>query len=334
MRVLVIGAGVAGLSAARRLVERGVDRRDVRIVDKGRGVGGRMASRRIETPAGTARFDHGAQFFTTRSPAFAQTVADAVTAGAVVEWTKGFGPEGDGFPRWRGRDSMTGLCKWMVTDAGLTVEHGHRVLDVGDELARHPADAVIHTAPVPQALATLTFCGMLPAPELADALGAIRYKPTIAVLVVPADSPEGLPAHGGAQHNDDPAHPDLAFVTDNRAKGISELPAVTIHLSNQTSAELWTADDDVVVDRALAATGGHLGRAADRTTALAVQVQRWRYAGPVSCWPDPTVVWGDAPIIALAGEAFAGPKVEGAFLSGRAAADTIVDGRIEDRSSA
>ena len=55
-----------------------------------------------------------------------------------------------------------------------------------------------------------------------------------------------------------------------------------------------------------------------------VQIQRWRYAGPVECWPDATVTWGFDPVIALAGEAFAGPKVEGAFLSGRAAADAVL----------
>ena len=70
MRVLVIGAGIAGLSAARCLLEQGVARDDLRVVDKGRGVGGRMASRRMDTPAGQARFDHGAQFFTTRSDLF------------------------------------------------------------------------------------------------------------------------------------------------------------------------------------------------------------------------------------------------------------------------
>ncbi len=49
----------------------------------------------------------------------------------------------------------------------------------------------------------------------------------------------------------------------------------------------------------------------------------YRYAGPVDVWPEPTVCWGDEPVIALAGEAFAGPKVEGAYLSGIAAADAV-----------
>ena len=151
MRVLIIGAGIAGLSAARRLREAGVAADEIKVVDKGRGVGGRMASRRLETPAGTARFDHGAQFFTTRSNAFSQAVVAAVEAGAVVEWTRGFGSEADGHPRWRGRDGMTSLCKWLASDAGLQPELGCRILDLAAELESSPVDAVItrHRCPSP-----------------------------------------------------------------------------------------------------------------------------------------------------------------------------------------
>jgi predicted NAD/FAD-dependent oxidoreductase len=51
--VLIIGAGMSGTAAA-ELSRAG---RKLLVVDKGRGVGGRMASRRI----GEAVFDHGAQ---------------------------------------------------------------------------------------------------------------------------------------------------------------------------------------------------------------------------------------------------------------------------------
>lgn len=322
MRTLIIGTGIAGLAAARRLLELGVEPGDLRIVDKGRGVGGRMASRRIETPAGVARFDHGAQFFTSRGTAFSETVAAAVDAGAVVEWTRGFGSEPDGHPRWRGTDGMTSLCKWLAKDAGLEPVLGHRVDDLSAELAAHPANAVIHTAPVPQALATMALGGLLPEPALAQRLSEIHYKPTIAVLLAPATDPTGMAAHGGAQYID---HPDLAFVTDNRAKGISPIPAVTIHLSNERSGALWNATDRDVLHVAMDAAADVLGAAGDRSALVGYQIQRWRYAGPVNVHPDQTVVWGNEPVVALAGEAFAGPKVEGAFMSGRAAAEAIAD---------
>ena len=62
--VLVIGAGMAGLIAAAELQRAG---RRVVVLDKSRGVGGRLASRRFDG----ATFDHGAQFITTRNPRFA-----------------------------------------------------------------------------------------------------------------------------------------------------------------------------------------------------------------------------------------------------------------------
>jgi len=69
MKVVIVGAGISGLVAARELAAHDVD---VTVVDKGRSVGGRLATRRI----GDARLDHGAQFFTVRTPAF-QACVDA-----------------------------------------------------------------------------------------------------------------------------------------------------------------------------------------------------------------------------------------------------------------
>ena len=54
-------------------------------------------------------------------------------------------------------------------------------------------------------------------------------------------------------------------------------------------------------------------------------LQRWRYAGPVTPWPDPYCMVHQDPLVVLAGDAFAGPKVEGAHNSGRAAAKVILD---------
>ena len=60
LRIGVLGAGMAGLSAAHALREQG---HDVVVIDKARGPGGRMRTRRNED----LRFDHGAQSFTVQS---------------------------------------------------------------------------------------------------------------------------------------------------------------------------------------------------------------------------------------------------------------------------
>jgi predicted NAD/FAD-dependent oxidoreductase len=301
--VAIIGAGIAGLTAADRLTDLGVS---CRLVEAGPGVGGRMATKEV----GDATFDHGAQFFTARSPEFTDFVGVAMEAGAVAEWSRGF-QEHDGYPRFRGTTGMTSLLTWMAERHDVELET--TIVDLADL----DADALLLTPPVPESLAILSFSGRLPDPDLAKELAAISYKPTLTVLLT-LDRPPAIDPPGGYQYGE---HPELAFVTDNSMKGISAVPAVTVHLSNELSIRLWNENDDVVAEAALRHAGHHLGDAVPTT----IGVERWRYAGPHEVWPERFVAWGDDPIIALAGEAFGGPKVEGAFLSGRAAADALAE---------
>ncbi|MFP5379861.1 MAG: FAD-dependent oxidoreductase, partial [Vicinamibacteria bacterium] len=83
MRILVVGAGVAGLAAARRLVDGG---HDVHVVDKGRAPGGRVATRRVLSASDVFQFDHGAQYFTARDPRFVEQVAAWDAAGVIRPW--------------------------------------------------------------------------------------------------------------------------------------------------------------------------------------------------------------------------------------------------------
>ena len=78
-RVAIVGAGVAGLAAARALLEAG---HAPVVLDKGRGPGGRISTRRAEPFA----FDHGAQYFTARDPRFVEQVAAWEAGGVVARW--------------------------------------------------------------------------------------------------------------------------------------------------------------------------------------------------------------------------------------------------------
>ena len=118
----MVGAGMAGLTAAHRLS--GVT--EVVILDKGRGVGGRLATRRI----GDATIDHGAQFITTHTSEFAELVERLVGEHVVAPWFRGrVGPDGvndsDGHTRFRGSVSMNAIAKSLAI--GLDVRTASQV---------------------------------------------------------------------------------------------------------------------------------------------------------------------------------------------------------------
>ena len=123
MRVAIVGAGMSGLVAATELVAAG---HEVVVFDKGRAVGGRMASKRF---AG-ARFDHGAQHFSVRSDAFRAAVREWSFAGAVGVWYEGESlTTANGVePRHRGIPAMRSICEHLA--ARLDVRTGTRVSTV------------------------------------------------------------------------------------------------------------------------------------------------------------------------------------------------------------
>lgn len=90
MRVAVVGAGIAGLSAARTLVTAG---HDVVVFERASQPGGRVATRfvnNVELPrTGTIdlAFDHGAQYFTVRDPRFAHLVDEWLRQRLAAKWT-------------------------------------------------------------------------------------------------------------------------------------------------------------------------------------------------------------------------------------------------------
>jgi hypothetical protein len=313
VRVVVIGAGLAGLVAARHLN----DDHDVVVVDKGRSVGGRLATRRI----GSAVLDHGAQFFTVRGPRFRQQVDDWLDRGLAHVWCRGFEASGDGFERYVGSAGMNSLAKDLADglDCRLgrlvfavrpDVDGWQVVIDDGSSIA---ADAVVVTAPIAQAWALLAQSEV----TFPEHLFQMEYHRTIGLLTV-LDGPSAIGSPGGVQFDPADADAPFGFVADNLAKGISPVPAVTFHATQPWSLDHWDDDESTLASLLLERAAPFIGDA----TVLEAQVKKWRFAGPHAAWPDPCWVDEQRRIV-IAGDLFAGPKVEGAYNSGVAAADAV-----------
>jgi predicted NAD/FAD-dependent oxidoreductase len=315
MRVAVVGAGLAGLVAARSLAAD----HDVVVFDKGRSVGGRLATRRI----GAATLDHGAQFFTVRGDRLRQQADDWLDRGLAHVWCHGFAGREDGYPRYVGSTGMNSLAKDLAARLDCRTDHFvftlRRTEDaweiVIDDATSHLVDALVVTCPIQQSWALLAQAEL----DLPEELFRRQYHRTIGLLAV-LDRPSAVPHPGGVQFDPADAAEPFGFIGDNQAKGISTVPAVTFHATQPWSVDHW--DDDLatlrsdLIDRAAPWVG-----AADLVEA---QVKKWRFAGPVEPWPDPCWVEAEHRVV-LAGDLFAGPKFEGAFESGLAAADAIRD---------
>lgn len=313
----IVGAGMAGLTAANRLQNN--NWRAV-VVDKGRGVGGRMATRRIPAGDNEVRADHGAQFITVRDERFQAAMDGWIAGGSATAWF-----ERDGHTRYRGASGMNGIPRAMA--AGLDVRTGMRIDHVAASDGRwtataesgecFEADALLLTPPAPQTLALCRpFADQLPAEIRAELMG-IEFDPCLALLLV-LDGPSAIPAPGYER----PAEGPIAWIADNCQKGLDQRTALTIHASPAFSREHWQTPEEVVTQLLTDAARSAMGE----STVVTSQLHRWRYSQPVRAL-EADCLFAAAPApIAFAGDAFAGPRVEGAFLSGMAAAERILNG--------
>lgn len=317
---VIIGAGVAGLACARALVAGGCR---VLVLDKGRGPGGRLSTRRVQTPLGEARFDHGAQFFTVRDPAFAAVVADLASRGLAARWSPRWAAGSDPGPdvRWTGTPGMNAIVRGLAD--GLDVRWSHRVMAVAagaegqgplvtleDASVLGPCRAVVVATPAEQAGALLRPL----APELADAADSVRSAPCWAAMAV-FDAPVG-------------AGFDVCRFRD----GVLGLAARELSRPDRTGPERWV----------LHATPGwsadHLESGPEAAAAALVAAfreltgaprpvwqaaHRWRYAqvGPVA---DAGPGWSAPARAGACGDWRAGPRIEAAWQSGDALARVIL----------
>ena len=316
---LIVGAGMAGLTAASALRARGWS---VILLDKGRGVGGRMATRRI----GESRLDHGAQFFTVRDARFREAVDRWQQAHWVAPWFTE-----SGHTRYRAVGGMSALAKQLsqpfdvhteakVLSIEATAGKGWRVATEAGEV--FVADALLLTPPAPQSAALLQSCTpQLPA-DIIPALHAIDYDPCFALLVT-LDSSSRVPDPGYLRF---PSEGPIEWIADNTKKGVSTGPAaaMTIHARADFSRQYLEAPQEEVARILREAVEPWLG-----TTVTAWQLHRWKYSRPVETGQTPPCLFTPQPApLTIAGDAWgSASRLEGAFLSGLAAAEKIASGQ-------
>lgn len=316
--VLVIGAGMSGLIAASRLSDQGLR---VMVIDEGRSVGGRLATRRVSG----SLVDHGAQFFTARSPQFRVAVEHWVEEGIVYVWSSGFSDgqrtpeEFDGHPRYAVHGGMNALAKHITSAIQSEVTFrvnchmvsltpalwGWEAQDENGHIYR--SRGVLLTPPVPQSLELLGETPLHPADR--TALERIEYAPCMAGMFR-LDGDTLLPEPGALQRPNAP----LSWIADNQRKGLSSKSlVVTVHTNEEYSRILANQADRQVL---AALAKGLEPFLTPSSHIVEAQLKRWPYARPITLHPERCLVAQKLPPLAFAGDAFGEARVEGAFLSG------------------
>lgn len=316
--VAIVGAGMAGLACARALVEAGVR---CQVFEKSRGVGGRMATRRV----GSAQFDHGAKHFRAEGEAFKGAVDEWASAGVAAQWRPRGAGGRDALPpgRFVGVPGMNGIARRLA--GGVEVSSSVRVATIapsqggwqlvgesGDVVAA--ADTALVTAPAPQAAPLLAAD-----PDLAAAAGGVAFDPCWALLVAFAEPVEAdLDAHRGAGSG-------LAWAAREASKpGRPAGEAWVAHASPGWTGEHLEDASDRVAEALFHEFAALIGRPLPPVVHLAAH--RWRYARPrtplgVSC------LWEPVRRLGAAGDWCLGRGVEAAFDSGRALAAAVLETR-------
>ncbi|UCF20390.1 MAG: FAD-dependent oxidoreductase [Gemmatimonadota bacterium] len=320
-RVAVVGAGMAGITCTRSLVRAG---RSVTLIDKARGPGGRMSTRRTEHGA----IDHGAQYFTARNPRFREEVNAWIADGVVQEWHGPLATIGsDGLMMIRGDNRrfvgvprmsaltrhLSASCKtlfnWRVarierhgTDWWLHEERGARL---------GPFDLVVVAVPAPQAIPLLQG-----APSLAMRARSAVLAGCYAVMLV-YDERLPLP-FDGAFVNRGP----LSWIARNSSKpGREGAETWVLHASPDWSEAHIEEPPDQVIPMLLAAFAEAVN--AKLPQPLLAVAHRWRHALPINLLEEPCLFDPELAIGAC-GDWCGGPRVEGAYLSGAALADLVI----------
>jgi len=313
--IAIVGAGLAGVACARRLVQAG---HGVRVFEKSRAAGGRMATRRGEQAA----WDHGAQYFTVSEPGFGQLVGEAREAGQVAPWAPRWpGGEQEQRELWVGVPGIASLPRWMA--GPLDVQVATRIVALErrgqgwvlkDDAGRHhgPFDAVALAVPAPQALPLVgDHEGM------ARRLTGVAMAPCWAVMVA---FERRLEAPLDAQWSPDPVLP--WFARNSAKPRRSGLDAWVLHADADWSRSHLESDGAAVRNALLERFAQRL--ALPLPPVAVSEAHRWRYARVTQPLGEPCL-FDPADGLGLCGDWCLDARVEAAYESGEALGRRLVE---------
>lgn len=322
-KIAIIGAGITGLTLANKLQENGLE---VQVFDKGRGVGGRISSRRTEW----GYIDHGAQYLTVRDEQFLNFLNSHISPELIVPWKQNFAifsnhqlqPEKLNEFRYVAVPSMSNLCKQLANNLSVKLNtrianlvkvnnHQWNLIDTNNNVYNN-YDLVIITAP-PQQTANLLGNHTNIAQEIAQ----IEMLSCFSLMLIPQQkinfSYQGIKCK----------HEVLGWIGANDSKPLRNDNGAVVIQSNFD----WAAKH---IDDNWNDIGNYLQTSAEEILKVSFNelkykaVHRWLYANPKKTASYP-YFWDKKNYLAACGDWCVAGRIEGGFLSAMALFNTFIN---------
>ena len=331
----IIGAGMAGVTCARTLVQAG---HRVTLFEKSRGLGGRMSTRNTEF----GNFDHGAQYFTVRDLRFAEALE--TVPGLCRPWSANavrvLDPYGSTFaaalpdrePHWVPRLGMNELVRtWgepLVQDHLVRlqtlvthIEPDHLTKQCWQLQTEGPEDerrvfsgfdGVLLALPAPQARQLLQRSKL--AKDWVERIGDVEVAPCwTLMLAFPQAMQPGLGTLGPQWNAARSTHHRISWLArENSKPARTPIERWTVQASPQWSQEHLEDDSARIQSKMLKAFAEVTGILAEPSFAA---VHRWRYAQTQEPLGKP-FLWDKRSGLGVCGDWCLGHRVENAFVSG------------------
>lgn len=352
--VVVIGAGLSGLTAARQLHRSGYR---VLVVDKSRGLGGRLATRRLTRPLGTTVIDHGCRYLEPFNDAFLSPIATLLAEGVLQPWqpetfslaaagsltstnpgtlyvapqgisavAKAIAPGLTIARQWRASTLTPTPQGWCI--AGESLGAGGQGSSKSDQPNSIEARAVVVAIPAPQVAALIEAAAQQHGElrEMQQQLETVAFEAVITAIAgySPDQSPrlsaQNTPGGWLVTGNH---HPTLRWVAlDSSKRTDSKEPVVVVHSSAAFAASNIDRSDLEQVGKDL------MESAAENLdpwlkTPDWMQVHRWRYGFVSKPLNSPLLSSSALPNLVGCGDWCGGGNAEGAIASGHQAARLI-----------
>ncbi len=329
--IAVVGAGVAGLTCARKLQQAG---RRVVVFDKSRGLGGRLATRRL---AGT-HADHGVCYLQPKGAAFGRLIDELVSRQILRVWTKGIHhlsangvlqPPVKFAPCYASPTGATAIAKYLgqnleIINGQAITEVSPKAIGSGWQLSsadgQWNAEQVVVAVPPAQALA---MAGPID-PQCSDQMSLVNFTTSITAIAVFAQNQQAAAAQLAWQGIQGIDHPILGWIGLDSSKQLEPIqPVLVVQSSAAFAAKYFESPDLEAVGKQLLAAVAPMALGLDSPEIL--QVHRWGYAFAQNPLPNLFLTAEAKAPLYFCGDWCGGNRVESAFLSGSAVAEQILN---------